>query len=180
MRLVCLVAVAVVVTAQEENVAPPEWFLEPGQLKGDFKARSAECENQSGSYESSKGPILIPETTEANICINFPPRTLDTGRFLPGGWRNDRGQKGSCVNECCEFLPPIKNAKKTTTIWFEGSDCSSAPASTNVGPLLFQGQNGDVKSICLEDPENKGSFINQSGSLFNCAVGCCIFYPNQE
>merc|ERR1712243_396852 len=96
--LVSLVAAA----AAQEAKPTPLWFLET-TLTGSFKERSNQCKDllAGRQEEASLGPIFIPETSDAHICIRFPAR--DT---LPETWRHDRGNKGACANGCCEFLPP--------------------------------------------------------------------------
>ena len=105
---------------------------------------AAQCAELFPSREaaSSKGPIFIPETSAANICINFPPRVLPDGKELKGGWRHDQGDKGACANGCCEFKPPTKKAAEPAIhpTWFETTSDCATPTATNTAPLLFQGK----------------------------------------
>ena len=145
--LVCLVAAAAAVPQDDATtpapLSPPVWFLE-ADLQGSFAERSAQCAELFPSREaaSSKGPIFIPETSAANICINFPPRVLPDGKELKGGWRHDQGDKGACANGCCEFKPPTKKAAEPAIhpTWFETTSDCATPTATNTAPLLFQGK----------------------------------------
>jgi len=179
--VVCLVAAAAGQEGDNTTPAPlnpPVWFLE-SSLKGSFAERSAECANLFPAREasSSKGPIFIPEDQPASICINFPPRVLPDGKELKGGWRNDQGEKGACANGCCEFKPPTKKQAEAAAhpTWFETTtgDCSSVLAATNNAPLLFQGQDGEVKQVCVK---SDSTFTLDTGKLANCGGTCCIFY----
>merc|ERR1712243_84784 len=165
--LVSLVAAA----AAQEAKPTPLWFLGT-TLTGSFKERSNQCKDllAGRQEEASLGPIFIPETSDAHICIRFPRDTL------PETWRHDRGNKGACANGCCEFLPPLKNPPPPAPqpTWFTTeSDCSDTSAAITA-PTLFQGQELDPKKICfqLED----GSFEYREGILGNCGGPCCIFY----
>jgi len=165
--------------ADAPRPAPPVWFLETSLDSGSFSERSARCGELSPGKATSDGPIFIPEDQNAWICINFPPRTLSDGRQLKGGWRHDKGNKGICVNGCCEFQPPTKAKPKAVDHpnWFEPvTDCSN-PTTINDAPLLFKGSNGDAKQVCIEDPET-GDYRLDSGALANCGGECCIFYKN--
>jgi len=144
--LVYLVA-AVAAMPQAEEAETPVWFIEPELnplVASEFrKERFALCEriHESREEKKSTGPILIPEDQEANICIYFSPRTLPSGRKLSGGWRGDVGRKGSCANQCCEFVPPSLDAG-THPAWFEitaDGDCASVPANVINAPTLFKG-----------------------------------------
>ena len=159
--LVCLVAVAYSHPQAPEGAAPPAplppptWFLET-TLVGTFGERSAQCEELFPKYKetASNGPIFIPEDSDADICINFPPRTLEDGRELKGGWRHDKGAKGACANGCCEFQPPTKAApaKVDHPSWFEtSSDCSDDKNVVKGAPILFKGK---VKNIFFSSSSN--------------------------
>lgn len=178
--LVCLVAVSSVVVAQgppaDEPLAPPVWFLRKG-LDGTFAQRTAVCVEEADSTPSSPTLILIPVEEPAEICINFPPRTLSDGRKLTGGWRHDFGDKGACANGCCSFNPPTKRARETVdhAAWFESSDCST-PTDVFKAPFLFKGQDGDEKSLCVEED---GAYRQVVGQLSNCGPSsCCILYES--
>jgi hypothetical protein len=176
---VCLVAVSSVVVAQGpppagERLAPPVWFLQKG-LTGPFSERTAVCRDVADSTPSSPTLILVPKAEPAEICINFPPRTLPDGRKLNGGWRHDIGVKGACANDCCSFNPPTKQVREPVDhpAWFESVDCST-PTEIFKAPFLFQGQNGDAKSLCVEVD---GAYQQVSGQLSNCSPSsCCILY----
>jgi len=177
--IVCLVAVASAVPQGPPAGPPPaapEWFLREG-LTGSFSERTAVCIEEANSTPQLPTLILIPENNKAEICINFPPRTLSDGRQLKGGWRHDIGKKGACANNCCSFDPPTKKANNIQhSEWFEG-DCSSAPANKWTAPFLFQGQNGEVKSVCVD---RDGKLEQVEGKLSNCGISnCCIMYENQ-
>lgn len=178
--IVCLVAVTSVVVAQNADgpaLAPPVWFLRKG-LEGTFKERTAVCAAEADSTQSSPTLILVPAEEPAEICINFPARTLPDGRRLTGGWRHDIGVKGACANGCCSFNPPTKKAREPVShpAWFESTDCSSSAASVNA-PFLFKGQEGEVKNVCVE---RDGAFVAVSGRLSNCGPSsCCIMYEDQ-
>merc|ERR1712215_226089 len=164
------------VPANSQQAPPPPqtplWFLETS-LTGEFKDRSNTCKTLLASNKevASVGPIFIPETSPADICIRFPARD---GR--PETWRHDKGSRGACANGCCEFLPPLKNPPPPAPqpTWFStDSDCSDTSAAITA-PTLFQGKELDPKKICfqLED----GSFELRDGILGNCGGPCCIFY----
>ena len=167
----CLVSLVAAVAAQEAKETPL-WFLQT-ELTGSFRERSDACPGllAANQEEASFGPIFIPEDSEAQICIRFPARD---GR--PETWRHDRGSRGACANQCCEFKPPLKNPppEADQPNWFEtSSDCSAAGTLVN-GPTLFRGKDLDPKKICfqLED----GSYELREGFLGNCGGPCCIFY----
>merc|ERR1719163_589530 len=93
--IVCLVAVASAVPQGPPAGPPPaapEWFLREG-LTGSFSERTAVCIEEANSTPQLPTLILIPENNKAEICINFPPRTLSDGRQLKGGWRHDIGRR---------------------------------------------------------------------------------------
>merc|ERR1712203_1180077 len=144
-RLVpCLVSLVAAVAAQEAKETPL-WFLQT-ELTGSFRERSDACPGllAANREEASFGPIFIPEDSEAQICIRFPARD---GR--PETWRHDRGNRGACANQCCEFKPPLKNPppEADQPNWVEtSSDCSAAGALVN-GPTLFRGKDLDPKKI---------------------------------
>merc|ERR1712002_249459 len=119
---------------------------------------------------------LSPKIIKPRFASTFPPGLSD-GRQLKGGWRHDIGKKGACANNCCSFNPPTKKANNIQhSEWFEG-DCSSAPAKKWTAPFLFQGQNGDVKSVCVQ---RDGKLEQVEGKLSNCGISnCCIMYENQ-
>ena len=176
--LVCLVAVAYSHPQAPEGAAPPAplppptWFLET-TLVGTFGERSAQCEELFPEYKetASNGPIFIPEDSDADICINFPPRTLEDGRELKGGWRHDKGAKGACANGCCEFQPPTKAApaKVDHPSWFEtSSDCSDDKNVVKGAPILFKGK---VKNIFFSSSSNS---ILPFSTLFYTLLFCHI------
>jgi hypothetical protein len=186
---VCLVAVAHSLpqapAGEQKPLEPPTWFLETS-LEGKFAERSAECKKLFPEYESvaSKGPIFIPEDADADICINFPAKTITredgTTRELPQAWRHDRGSKGACSNGCCEFRPPTKSAPAPVDhpSWFEtSSDCSNPTNVVEGSPILYQGKNGDEKNICILKEDG---YEFTQGALGNCGGACCIFYPAPE
>jgi len=169
-----LVSLVAAVSAQEAPPPPqtPLWFLETS-LTGAFKDRSNTCKTllESNKEVASFGPIFIPETSPADICIRFPAPDE-----RPETWRHDKGSRGACANGCCEFLPPLKNPPPPAAqpTWFSTeSDCSDVSAAITA-PTLFQGKDRDAKKICfqLED----GSFELRDGFLGNCGGSCCIFY----
>jgi len=189
--LVCLVAVSSVVVAQGpqpegEILAPPVWFLRTG-LTGTFSQRTAVCREEADKTQSSPTLILIPSEEPAEICINFPARTLSNGRKLTGGWRHDFGDKGACANGCCSFNPPTKNERVPVdhAPWFAltetETDCSKVPEKDLLlkAPFLFKGQNGDEKYLCVEE---EGEYRQVVGQLSNCGLGgppaCCILYES--
>ena len=174
-RLIPAIVSLVAAVAAQEAKETPLWFLET-DLTGSFRERSAACpgllrQDKSRQDEASFGPIFIPEDKEANICIRFPARD---GR--PETWRHDKGSRGACANQCCEFKPPLKNPPPPAQQpnWFETSSDCSAPSNVVNGPTLFRGKDLDAKKICyqLED----GSYELREGFLGNCGGPCCIFY----
>ena len=174
-NILSLLQSLVAAVAAQEPKKTPLWFLET-DLTGSFRERSAACpgllrQDKSRQDEASFGPIFIPEDREANICIRFPARD---GR--PETWRHDKGSRGACANQCCEFKPPLKNPPPPAQQpnWFETSSDCSAPSNVVNGPTLFRGKDLDAKKICyqLED----GSYELREGFLGNCGGPCCIFY----
>ena len=142
--IVCLVAVVSGVPQGQppaNPLPPPQWFLKPG-LTGTFSERTAVCRDVADATPASPTLILIPEEDPAEICINFPARTLPDGRQLKGGWRHDIGEKGACANGCCSFNPPTKKAREGVNhpAWFESAGDCSAPANVFNAPFLFKGQ----------------------------------------
>merc|ERR1712105_133620 len=123
------------------------------------------------------GPIVIPESQEANICINFPPVPE---RNLKGGWRHDRGEKGACTSGCCDFQPPTsKKVEKIHPTWFETkSDCSESSGAVT-GPIYFHGAERQEKTLCIQINAD-GEFAVHRGELGTCRYGCCIFYGGRE
>merc|ERR1712203_1067842 len=122
----CLVSLVAAVAAQEAKETPL-WFLQT-ELTGSFRERSDACPGllAANQEEASFGPIFIPEDSEAQICIRFPARD---GR--PETWRHDRGSRGACANQCCEFKPPLKNPPPPPL-----SQLGSRPAETVQLPLM--------------------------------------------
>ena len=171
-RLIPAIVSLVAAVAAQEAKETPLWFLET-DLTGSFRERSDACPGllASRQEEASFGPIFIPEDKEANICIRFPARD---GR--PETWRHDKGSRGACANQCCEFKPPLKNPPPPAQQpnWFETSSDCSAPSAVVNGPTLFRGKTLDAKKICyqLED----GSYELRVGFLGSCGGPCCVFY----
>merc|ERR1712226_1418697 len=183
-RLLCshtmsvLVLVSLVATAWAQGApTTPTWFLQDG-FSGGFTERSKKCgEVSTGQSEIGDGPIVIPESQEANICINFPPVPE---RNLKGGWRHDRGEKGACTSGCCDFQPPTsKKVEKIHPTWFETkSDCSDSSGAVT-GPIYFHGAERQEKTLCIQINAD-GEFAVHRGELGTCRYGCCIFYGGRE
>ena len=176
MKLVVMSLVAAV--AGQAPPTTPTWFLKTG-LQGGFTERSAECGQISGSVtEAGNGPIVIPESEPADICINFPPRP---DANLKGGWRHDRGVKGDCTDGCCDFLPPTKKARapKVHPTWFQTEgDCSNTAAAIT-GPIYLQGEDSEERTLCIQ-VSAEGEFAVHRGVMGNCRGRCCIYYGKRE
>merc|ERR1712105_153066 len=152
-RLLCshtmsvLVYVSLVAAAWAQGApTTPTWFLQYG-FSGGFTERSKKCgEVSTGQSEIGDGPIVIPESQEANICINFPPVPE---RNLKGGWRHDRGEKGACTSGCCDFQPPTsKKVEKIHPTWFETKSFAATALVPSLAPSTSTGQR-DRRRLCV-------------------------------